>query len=378
MRLPTWEELESVEEQLNVLEWPLDETLFVAGPPGSGKTVLAFRRAQLIAEGEPHTVILTYNRMLRRLMTLLAEQGRRTDDDEVAAFTVRVATMQSYVWNDYQARTRSAPPRHLDDPYAYIWSEMLHILEQRGCAPNIGHLVVDEGQDLAKGFFRYASRYISATLSVFADENQALTEQRTTLEEIKHAAGLPDPIVLTQNHRNTPQIARLAEHFHSGRLPAATVRRSRSGGTPYLAEEPSLETVAYRISNSMRTLGGSTGVVVDQNDIGRRLHQLLHEKLPQFRVDFYTNERRNEDQIDVIEDGVTVLNKESVKGQEFDTLFILELHRFLPCASDGERRSMYMMCSRARDNLWLICGPDGRLTQAIDDALPGSEILERV
>ncbi len=52
MRLPTWEELESVDEQLDVLEWPLDETIFVAGPPGSGKTVLAVRRAQMVAEGQ--------------------------------------------------------------------------------------------------------------------------------------------------------------------------------------------------------------------------------------------------------------------------------------------------------------------------------------
>ena len=37
-----------------------------------------------------------------------------------------------------------------------------------------------------------------------------------------------------------------------------------------------------------------------------------------------------------------------------------------------------MMCSRARDNLWLICGPGGRLTQAVDEALPGPDVLERV
>ena len=375
MRLPTWEDLESVDEQLDVLEWPLDEMLFVAGPPGSGKTVLAVRRAQMVAEGEPDTVILTYNRMLRRLVALLSEQSGRVQADRVAAFTGPIATMQSYVWKDYGARTKSNPPKSPDDQYAYIWSEMLS--ELRGNAPNRDHLVVDEGQDLTEGFFEYASRYISQTMSVFADDDQALSDQRTTLEQIKRAANLPDPIILTQNHRNTPQVARLAEHFHEGRLPAAAVRRSPSGGVPRLVEVRSLETVARRISNSMQTQGGSTGVVVDQNNTGRRLLQLLRRRLPKFRVEFYTNSLKNEDQTNVLEDGVTVLNKESVKGQEFDTVFILELHRFLPCTSDNQRRSMYMMCSRARDNLWLICGPDGRLTQAIVDALPGSEILER-
>ena len=378
MRLPTWEELESVDEQLDVLEWPLDETIFVAGPPGSGKTVLAVRRAQMVAEGEPDTVILTYNRMLRRLMELLSKQSGMTQADEIAAFTGTIATMQSYVWSDYGKRTKSEPPTPPDDRYAYIWSEMLHILEQRGDAQNRAHLVVDEGQDLAEGFFEYASRYISQTMSVFADDDQALSNQRTTLEQIRRAANLPDPIILTQNHRNTPQIARLAEHFHAGRLPAATVRRSSSGGLPCVAEKWSLETVARRISNSMQTQGGSTGVVVDRNETGQRVLLLLREGPPKFRVQFYTYNSRNEDQTNVLEDGVTILNKESVKGQEFDTVFILELHRFLPCKSDRERRSMYMMCSRARDNLWLICGPDGRLTQTISDALPGPEIVECV
>ena len=294
MRLPTWEDLESVDEQLDVLEWPLDETLFVAGPPGSGKTVLAVRRAQMVAEGEPDTVILTYNRMLRRLMVLLSEQSGMAQADEVAAFTGSITTMQSYVWSDYRARTGSKPPTPPDDRYAYIWSEMLRKLH--GNSSNRAHLVIDEGQDLAEGFFEYASRYISQTMSVFADDDQALSNQRTTLEQIKRAANLPDPIVLTQNHRNTPQIARLAEHFHVGRLPAATVRRSPSGEIPHLAEESSLGDVAERISVWRTNRGGSTGVIVNQNDVGQRLHQLLGQKLPRSRVDFYTNRLGNEDQ----------------------------------------------------------------------------------
>ena len=40
MRLPTYDELSNDEEQLDVLEAPLDQPLFVVGPPGSGKTSL--------------------------------------------------------------------------------------------------------------------------------------------------------------------------------------------------------------------------------------------------------------------------------------------------------------------------------------------------
>ena len=37
MRLPTYDEISRDEEQLNVYETPFDESLFVVGPPGSGK-----------------------------------------------------------------------------------------------------------------------------------------------------------------------------------------------------------------------------------------------------------------------------------------------------------------------------------------------------
>ena len=373
MRLPTWEELESVEEQLDVLEHPLDKPLFVAGPPGSGKTVLAVRRAQMIGEVAPDVVVLTFNRMLRRLMGQLGEQSEGAQPPDGTIFK----TMQSYVWNDYWDRARAKPPTRPNDPYDYVWPDMLYALEQSQVQPNRPHLVVDEGQDLPEGFFSYASSHISRTLSVFADDDQALTKQRTTLEQIKSAADLPDPILLTKNHRNTPEVARLAEHFHTGRLPAAEVRRSLLGQTPRLVEDPSLPSIVRLVSNWQSNQGGSTGVIVDRNRTGERFCVQLRDAQPSMRVDFYSNKNANENQIDVLQDGVTVLNKESVKGQEFDTVFLLELNRFLPCRSESERRGMYMMCSRARDDLWLICGPDGRLTQAVSDALPGPDVLER-
>ena len=71
-----------------------------------------------------------------------------------------------------------------------------------------------------------------------------------------------------------------------------------------------------------------------------------------------------------------MLNKDSVKGQEFDTVFILELERFIPCTNDPEFRAMYMMCSRARDNLFLVYGP-APLSAKASAALPEENVLER-
>ena len=185
-----------------------------------------------------------------------------------------------------------------------------------------------------------------------------------------------DPVILERNHRNTPEVARLAEHFHSGRLPAAAVVRSASRELPRLVRSPSLESTADLVSNWCQTRGGSIGVIVDQNDTGNALLGKLHSRLPGKRIGIYSNSRKNEDSIDMLAPGVTVLNKESVKGQEFDTVFILEIEAFIPCTDDVMRRGMYMMCSRARDNLFLVYGPQ-ELSAEAASALPGPDVLER-
>ena len=253
---------------------------------------------------------------------------------------------------------------------------MLEHLQQDSVCPNRTPLIVDEGQDLPEGFFQYAAQHVSQVMTVFADDDQALDDQRTTLERILAATGLDDPIMLRRNHRNTPEVARLAEHFHSGRLPAAEVRRPSSGETPRLVRSKNIDSTAKLVSNWCKTRGDSIGVIVGGNDTGEDLHGRLAARLPEQRVDIYEHRQKNEDSINVLNPGVTVVNKASVKGQEFDTVFILELERFIPCASDAERRAMYMMCSRARDHLFLVYGPGALSAQAVE-ALPGPNVLER-
>ncbi len=364
MRLPTWDELASVEEQLEVLEYPLDESLFVAGPPGSGKTVLAVHRAKMTAElGAAQPVaMITFNRMLRRMLSLVSNSSVSAD------------TMHSFVWGDYKARMNANPPQIND--FVNDWNSICNNLKEKSAVPTKSHLVVDEGQDLPRGFFTYASRYVSLVMTVFADEDQALDDQRTTLEQIKGAAGLGDPVILKHNHRNTPEIALMAEHFHSGRLPAARVVRPNSGNPPRIVQSPSLESTAELVSNWHRNRGGSVGIIVNRNSTGDEMYNILKGKLKETRIDIYDHERRNENTINLLTTGITILNRSSIKGQEFDAVFIMELERFIPCKSDAENRVMYMMCTRARDFLFLIYGPNN-LSPEAGVALPGPDILDR-
>ncbi len=284
--------------------------------------------------------------------------------------------MHSFVWKDFWNRTKQTPPHQPDDSYSYDWPAILSIARKSSRATRTRqHMVVDEGQDLPVGFFEYASRHVAQTMTVFADEDQAVGQRHTSLEQIKSAAGLANPVILRTNHRNRPEVARLAEHFHGGRIPAATVRRSNSGELPELLRLSGLEKASERIATWFLNRGGTVGVIVSSNEVGSSLHSKLANKLRGRRVDSYDSNRKNEDSIDILRPGVTVLNKRSVKGQEFDTVFIVELESFLPCANEPGRRAMYMMCSRARDHLFLVCGPDDLPPEAKHD-LPGLSVLE--
>ncbi|MCY3767321.1 MAG: AAA family ATPase [Gemmatimonadetes bacterium] len=363
MLFPTYDEIARDPKQLEVWEWPLDSSLFVVGPPGSGKTTLAVMRANLTARetGRP-TVLVTYNRMLRRLMELRNKGG------------LHPVTMHAYIGDDYRSRIGNAPPTTHDD-YCFDWQSILARSRQKEIEPYLSHVVVDEGQDLPSGFHAYLSRHCTHVITVFADEDQALSDRRTTLLQIQKWAGLEKPVILKRNHRNRPEVARLAEHFHSGGLPAASVVREPSGELPRIERTEGIGHTASKVANWLRVRGGSVGVIVYQNDTGEEIHRQLTQRLSGSRVDVYRHEQKNDAGINVLEDGVTVINKESVKGQEFRWVFILELERFIPCSSDTELRAMYMMCSRARENLTLVYGP-AELSEAAFRSLPGPTILE--
>ena len=365
MRLPTWEELSSVEEQLEVLEFPLDQSLFVVGPPGSGKTVLAIQRAQMVAANTSSSVsLVTYNRMLRRLLVLL-KTGRHHVD---------IKTMHSFVGSDYNKRTGMLLP---GEPFKPDWNAMHANLESsKKTQPSKSHIVVDEGQDLPQGFFEYASRYVARTVTVFADEDQASEAKRTRISEIKLATGLGDPIILSKNHRNSPEISRLAEHFHSGGLPVAEVMRAPTGELPRLIQSQGSTSITELVSNRFKNTGDSIGVIVNKNNTGSACYQDLCKHLPKQQVNIYTTGQNNENSINVLDPGVTVLNKASVKGQEFDTVYILDLEKFIPCNTAEQRRAMYMMCTRARDTLFLV-HDKAKLSAQATATLPGPDVLDR-
>ena len=356
MKLPAWEDLDS--GQKDVLETPLDQNLFVVGPPGSGKTILIVKRASQLQSARISVNAITYNRMLRRRLAL---------------WGCEASTMHSFMWNDFASR--SGKPCPFINKWDLDWKKIEACLNHKSATPDSRHLLVDEGQDLPSPFFRYASRHAADCLTVAADEEQALGSRHTTLEEIKKSSGLDNPVMLRYNYRNVPEVVAVAKHFHQGRLPVAQVRRKKTGERPRLRQVRDSDEVAGWISRWLSNRGGTIGVIVRRKEYGKDICKRTRRRLRGKRVDYYDSDLQNDGAIDLDASGVTVLTKESVKGQEFDMVAITQLDRFLPCQSPEDFRAMYMMCTRARTHLFLL--HEGNLDKAVRDALPGARVLER-
>lgn len=367
MKLPALDDL--LEEQWTVYDHPNDAKLFVAGPPGSGKTSLVVMRAQFLVNQDLSVVVVTRNRMLAALADHLG-----------AGANFRSTTMNSFVSRDHREHFNGDDPPQPRGPYRYDWDDILPRYDGRGIVPSYDHIIVDEGQNLPPHFFTWARRFGGRYLTVFADENQASCEQTSTLVEIATCGDLDDPIRLTSNHRNTPEIAAVAEHFHrSIGLPPATVIKAPGGEKPRLISVPTWDDLASRVATRLRNRSESVGVIVRKKEHAVELQNKLRSTLGNgFRVDYYTSDRPAgvESWIKIREPGITVLTGEAVIGLEFESVFLIDIARSLPCLNAEARRRMYMLCARAQNALFLVDGLPS-LTPSQIGALPGSELLER-
>lgn len=190
---------------------------------------------------------------------------------------------------------------------------------------------------------------------------------------------MPNPVRLTENFRNTKEIADVAEHFHrSAILPPGIVRRGPSGEKPRLVQIDKWSDAVARIVTRFKNRGGAIGVVVEARGDARCLHSAIKVGLPSDRVDLYTSDagQGSESYIRLLDPGITVLTGESVIGLEFDAVFLLDLRRSLPCSTMAAHRRMYMLCARAQNSLILLDGPR-QLTPLQTAALPDVSILVR-
>ena len=358
MRLPAFEDLSKEQDLIYNLD--LDGNYLVSGPPGTGKSVMALYRAQVLTFDDREPALLMYNNVLQQYTAQAA------DTLEVAGF---VRTFHSWIWRFWREHFKQQPPTLEGNSYALDWAE---VTSQFFAAPPdpgaLADLLVDEGQDLSLGFFRL-TRFFTKNITVFADENQQLSDQNTTLDEIAKAISADEQLELKRNYRNTAEIAAVAAKFYSGTPTGIPEMPTRHGEKPTLRRYESDADLADFVARYAKARSNLTiGIACENTRMQYRLLRLLEERKLPVPAQMYASGNKQHKTLDFDVPAVTIVNFRSLKGLEFDTLFVPELQQHSADPTSAATRMMfYVVMSRARDELHLSYSGSGGLPPILSD-----------
>lgn len=369
MKMPSFSELD--EEQLRVYQGaPPDGSVLVVGPPGTGKTIMAFHRARTLKELGRSPQVIMYNSVLRSF----SSTGHDTAED------VDVDTMHKWLDKWFRTMRAGRPPQTA--PWVTDWpavgAKVQEVLRNSGARTvNWGHLIVDEGQDFPKEMYSVLSfltrahnwNGVAPAITVFADENQRLSEKHNSCTaDLQSAMSLSAGnrlYRLSRNYRNTKQVAEFASHFYCGLSTGRPDVPRKKGPLPIVHFVKDVSEVAVTIADYVIDAPPQEiGVICCRDRDRRRVFGVLQDKLgdsDEIEVQTFKSgdpEYGRAQDLTFDEKGcVTVLNYQSVKGLEFDTVFIVDPFLATPPAGAGVQQfkmNLYVMCSRARTNLRLL------------------------
>jgi superfamily I DNA/RNA helicase len=138
-------------EQLKVIESPVGDHILVDAGPGTGKTAVACGRvAWLIDSGGVLPVNIWLISFTRTAVQEIRDRIKAFLKDEIDAYSVRIATLDSHAWMIHSGFDRSA--KLLGKYEDNIKSLTDQIIEDQDgeiseYLQNVQHLIVDEGQD---------------------------------------------------------------------------------------------------------------------------------------------------------------------------------------------------------------------------------------
>lgn len=290
------------------------------------------------------------------------------------------------IWNiytEYNNHLTASEKVDFDD-YALL---CLKIINSK---PNLekpfSHIIVDEAQDLSKAQILVITKIVSEetkSISIIADAAQRIYKSGFTWSEVGLNVRGGRTIEFKKNYRNTVPVVNAALSLlrnEKDKSDFTTVESAR-GGTqkPIMAYFNNWDEQCIYLEKELNILIsndniGSTVILTRSHSGIRRIKNFLINK------DFDIEELMTADDIDFESDTIKLCTLSSVKGLEFENVFIIDLNDdvipYPPGFNDEddefhistERRLLYTSMTRAREKLYLISsGNPSRYIKEIDE-----------
>ncbi|MBX3007655.1 MAG: AAA family ATPase [Melioribacteraceae bacterium] len=381
--LPNFADLTKKQDEVNRL--PLTGQHLITGGPGTGKSVVALMRVLRMAKESPDYIFLVYNHVLNSATKQLANQK------------INSKTYLSWFYSLYYMRMggQNIPERQKQKPdyntiIAFIQNDRKK-REGKGekIIPSTTSIVIDEGQDMNPLFYRTLIEDGFENFFVVADQNQQITEENSSIRELKEELAT-EPIELDENFRNTFDIARLSHHFFTDPTtpkPNLPSHNKKSAHVPLLLNYKNFNNIIERILREYDSNPNYLiGVFCPNSQILFKYRDaLISPNTNQFdnpppKVSYYINNKNGANvEIDFTESGIVLLNDKSVKGTEFDSVFIVDIDQFpyYLTIDESKKKRFYVMISRARQSLFIV--KNGLINSDIVNILPNDEnLLKRI
>ncbi|RLJ15974.1 hypothetical protein DJ031_16950 [bacterium endosymbiont of Escarpia laminata] len=382
-KLPGIQDLSKDQEDARAL--PKSGRHLIIGGPGTGKSVLALLRSRRHHKDKEGYVFLVYNKLLNQASRQLF--GAKLESQQ----------WQSWFMRNYREITGEPIPLQPSQP-GRTWQDIDWVgvldaitkLEEQLPAQDFPYLVIDEGQDMPPQFYQALLNLGFEEFYVVADQNQQIEpDKNSTRQEIQNVLAIDpnDLIELQHNYRNTYSIARLAREFYTGdpaSPPPDLPKSKHSAKRPLLFEynnnqfQPMIKRILKMADLNPNRL---IGVITPNNKVRRRYFDALKISDVQLdnerpRIETYQSGKDAELLFD--EGGIMVINAQSCKGLEFDTVFLADIneHYLNSSMPDQKKRLFYVMVARAIDSVIMLKEADKHCP--VEAILPKDpDVLER-
>jgi superfamily I DNA/RNA helicase len=261
-------------------------------------------------------------------------------------------------------------------------------LEENEIEESSFHIIIDEGQDKPEKYYESLMCFGIENFFIVADQNQQITEDNSSRQELTDLLGLEveDVIELKENYRNSYPIGLLSSSFFtdpSSPAPELPSKSKISLGVPILYDYENYQScVKLILREADRDNRNLIGVIVANDELRDTYVNSLNSMEinldnPRAIISTYSSKDKKNPNIDFSYSGIVVLNDKSIKGLEFDIVFIIiDGFKIYNNDSDSMKKRFYVMSSRAIKKLVFFKHKDYR--GGVEEILPTDEnILKR-